>query len=52
MKTRRHLLTASAVDLAFSGAGLVPFGLAQLGGRTARIVVRYPAMRGGDLSAD
>jgi tripartite-type tricarboxylate transporter receptor subunit TctC len=43
MKTRRHLLTASAAGLAFSATGLVPYGFAQLGGRTARILVGYPA---------
>ena len=43
MKTRRHLLTASAAGLAFSAMGLVPYGFAQLGGRTAHILVGYPA---------
>ena len=42
MVTRRHLLTTSAAGLAFSSTGLVPYGLAQLGGKSARILVGYP----------
>jgi tripartite-type tricarboxylate transporter receptor subunit TctC len=44
---RRHLLTASAAGLAVSSAGLVPYSFAQPGGRTARMLVGFPA--GGNL---
>jgi tripartite-type tricarboxylate transporter receptor subunit TctC len=47
MKTRRHLLTAAAASLAFSATGLVPYGFAQLGRKTARILVGFPA--GGNV---
>jgi tripartite-type tricarboxylate transporter receptor subunit TctC len=42
MMTRRHLVTASVADLAFSAASLVPHAFAQFGGKTARILVGYP----------
>jgi tripartite-type tricarboxylate transporter receptor subunit TctC len=41
--TRRHLLTASAAGLTFGATGLVPRAFAQLGDRTARMLVGYPA---------
>src|SRR5262249_57136187 len=43
MVTRRKLLTASAAGLAFSAMGLVRSGFAQSGGKTARILVGFPA---------
>ncbi len=49
--TRRQLLTASAAGLAFSATGLVPYGLAQPSGKTARILVGFPAGGTGDFLA-
>jgi tripartite-type tricarboxylate transporter receptor subunit TctC len=43
MMTRRRLLTACAAGFAVGAAGLVPNGFAQPGGRSARILVGFPA---------
>jgi len=43
MVTRRKLLAASAAGLAVSAMGLVTSGFAQSGGKTARILVGFPA---------
>jgi tripartite-type tricarboxylate transporter receptor subunit TctC len=49
--TRRHLLTASAAGVAFGATGLVPHGLAQLGGKITRMLVGYPAGGNADYVA-
>jgi tripartite-type tricarboxylate transporter receptor subunit TctC len=49
--TRRQLLTASAAGFAFNATGLVPCGFAQLGGKTARMLVGYPAGGNADFVA-
>jgi tripartite-type tricarboxylate transporter receptor subunit TctC len=49
--SRRRLLTASAAGLAFSATGLVPCGFAQLGGKTTRLLVGYPAGGNTDFVA-
>jgi tripartite-type tricarboxylate transporter receptor subunit TctC len=51
MVTRRHLLTTSAAGLAFSATGLVSHGFAQVGGKTARMLVGYPAGGNADFVA-
>jgi tripartite-type tricarboxylate transporter receptor subunit TctC len=51
MMTRRQLLTASAAGFAFNAMGLVPGGFAQLGGKTARMLVGYPAGGNADFVA-
>jgi hypothetical protein len=47
MINRRHLLAASAAGLACSATDMVPYGLAQPGGKTARMLVGFPA--GGNV---
>jgi tripartite-type tricarboxylate transporter receptor subunit TctC len=51
MMTRRQLLTASAAGFAFNATGLVPSGFAQFGGKTARMLVGYPAGGSADFVA-
>jgi hypothetical protein len=51
MMTRRHLLTVSAAGITLSATGLVPYGFAQLGGKTARMLVGYPAGGNADFVA-
>jgi tripartite-type tricarboxylate transporter receptor subunit TctC len=51
MMTRRQLLTASAAGFAFNATGLVPSGFAQLGGKTARMLVGFPAGGNADFVA-
>jgi tripartite-type tricarboxylate transporter receptor subunit TctC len=47
MMNRRHLLAASAAGLACSVTGVTPYGFAQPGGKTARMLVGFPA--GGNV---
>jgi tripartite-type tricarboxylate transporter receptor subunit TctC len=49
--TRRHLLTASAAGLAFGATGLMRHGFAQPGGKTARMLVGFPAGGNADFVA-
>ena len=51
MMTRRQLLTASAAGLAFSATGFVPYGFAQPGGKSARILVGFTAGGNTDFVA-
>lgn len=51
MITRRHWLTASAAGLSFNAMGLVPYGLAQRGGKTTRILVGFPPGGTSDVIA-
>jgi tripartite-type tricarboxylate transporter receptor subunit TctC len=51
MMNRRHLLTASAAGLAFSATGLVAHGVAQPGGKIARMLVGFPAGGNTDFVA-
>jgi tripartite-type tricarboxylate transporter receptor subunit TctC len=47
MMNRRHLLAASAAGLACSATGVMPYGFAQPGDKTARMLVGFPA--GGNV---
>jgi tripartite-type tricarboxylate transporter receptor subunit TctC len=51
MMTRRHLLTASAAGLTLSATGIVPYSIAQLGGKTAHMLVGFPAGGNADVAA-
>ena len=43
MMNRRHVLAASAAGPASSATGVIPFGFAQPGGKTARMLVGFTA---------
>jgi len=45
------LLAASAAGLACSAMGAIPYGFAQLGGKTARMLVGFPAGGNADFVA-
>jgi tripartite-type tricarboxylate transporter receptor subunit TctC len=47
MINRRHLLAASAAGLACGATGVMPYGFAQPGDKTARMLVGFPA--GGNV---
>jgi tripartite-type tricarboxylate transporter receptor subunit TctC len=49
--SRRRLLTASAAGLASSATGVIPCGFAQPSGKTARILVGFPAGGNADFVA-